>query len=161
MLNRIDLIPRRSSGASTALTNTPGYRGVNRCRSVPTSPRPRSSSPLPLPPALVGAVEDEDLNFDTTEDLYAVCSTTSDQPESVATSFACRGFIEATVQYHDAVSDRKTMKRLVCYPEATTVGDGRRAFLAWAEANKDDAKLMGEMPVVGLVRALAETYPCP
>jgi hypothetical protein len=108
-----------------------------------------------------GAVEDEDLNFDTTEDLYVVCSTTSDQPESVATSFACRGFIEATVQYHDAVSDRKTMKRLVCYPEATTVGDGRRAFLAWAEANKDDAKLMGEMPVVGLVSALAETYPCP
>jgi hypothetical protein len=108
----------------------------------------------------IGAVEDEDMNFDTTEDLYAVCVTSSDAPEYLATSFACRAFIEATVQYHDAVSDRQKLKRLICYPQTATVGDGRRAFLAWAEANKDDAKMMGELPVVGLVRALADKYPC-
>ncbi|WP_295880153.1 Rap1a/Tai family immunity protein [uncultured Thiohalocapsa sp.] len=110
--------------------------------------------------APAGAVEDEDLNFDTTEDLYAVCSTTSDQPEHLAATFACRAFIEATVQYHDAVSDRKKMRRLICYPENATVGDGRRAFLSWAEANKDNAERMDELPVVGLVRALAARYPC-
>jgi hypothetical protein len=108
-----------------------------------------------------GAVENEDLNFDTTEDLYAVCSTTSDQTEHVAATFACRAFIEATVQYHDAVSDRKKMRRLICYPAGATIADGRRAFLSWAEANKDDAERMGELPVVGLVRALATRYPCP
>jgi hypothetical protein len=32
--------------------------------------------------------------------------------------------------------------------------------MAWAEANKDNAKLMGEQPVVGVVRALAAKYPC-
>lgn len=107
-----------------------------------------------------GAVENEDFNFDTTEDLYAICATTSDQPEYAAAVFACRAFIEATVQYHDAVSDRKKMKRLVCYPETATIADGRRAFLSWAEANKDNAERMGELPVVGLMRALAARYPC-
>jgi len=33
-------------------------------------------------------------------------------------------------------------------------------FIAWAKANQGDAKLMGEQPVVGLVRALAKDYPC-
>jgi len=106
------------------------------------------------------AVDNEDLNFDTTEDLYQVCMTKPDQPEYVATSFACRAFIEATVQYHDEVSGRKRMKPLLCHPPTATVDDGRQAFMAWAEANKDNAKLMGEQPVVGVVRALAAKYPC-
>jgi hypothetical protein len=106
------------------------------------------------------AVQDEDLGFDTTEDLYQVCSTPSDAPEYVATSFACRGFIEATVQYHDAISDRKHMKRLVCYDSKATIADGRAAFVAWAEANKGNATLMDEPPVVGVIRALAAKYPC-
>jgi hypothetical protein len=110
--------------------------------------------------APVWAVEDEDFGFDTTEDLYMICSTPSDAPEAVPASFACRAFIEATVQYHDAVSDRKQLKRLICYPGTATIADGRRAFLAWAEANKGNAQRMGEQPVVGLVRALAAAYPC-
>jgi hypothetical protein len=106
------------------------------------------------------AAQDEDFNFDTTEDLYQVCSTTPENPENIPATFACRAFIEATVQYHDAVSDRKKMKRLVCYPSTATIGDGRRAFLAWAEANSGNKTLMGEVPVVGLIRALAAKYPC-
>jgi hypothetical protein len=102
------------------------------------------------------ALEPEDLGFETTEDLLAVCSA----PPASAAQLACTGFIEATVQYHDAVSDRRNLKRLVCYPSGTSIEDGRAAFLSWATANKDDAELMGEMPVVGLVRALAEAFPC-
>jgi hypothetical protein len=109
-------------------------------------------------PAL--AVQDEDINFDTTEDLLQVCSVPAGAPESIAASFACRGFIEATVQYHDAVTDRQNLKRLICYPKGATIADGRKAFLAWAEKHEQDAKLMNEMPVVGLVRALAARYPC-
>jgi len=37
---------------------------------------------------------------------------------------------------------------------------GRAAFVAWAQKHLADKKLMNEMPVVGLVRALAERYPC-
>jgi hypothetical protein len=107
--------------------------------------------------APVLAVDAGDLAFETTEDLVAVCSAPADS----AAQLACTGFIEATVQYHDAVSDRKNLKRLICYPTGTSIEDGRVAFLNWATANKDDAERMGEMPVVGLVRALAEAYPCP
>ena len=106
------------------------------------------------------AVQDEDMNFDTTEDLYQVCSVQPGAAESVAASFACRGFIEGAVQYHDAVTDRKQLKRLICYPTTATVADGRAAFVAWATRNAGNATLMGELPVIGLVRALAEKYPC-
>ena len=108
----------------------------------------------------VVAVENEDLDFDTTEDLYQVCSVAPDAAEHVPASFACRGFIEGAVQYHDAVTERKNLKRLICYPKSATVADGRAAFIAWAEKNAKDQKLMQELPVVGLVRALAEKYPC-
>lgn len=106
--------------------------------------------------AVAGAVEAEDLRFDTTENLYRVCASDPSSPAQLA----CTGFIEATVQYHDGVVDRTQMKRLICYPSATTIADGRIAFVAWAEAKMDDAELMSEQPVVGLVRALAEAYPC-
>jgi hypothetical protein len=106
------------------------------------------------------AVEDEDFNFDTTEDLYQVCSISADAPTYLTALIACRAFIEATVQYHDAVSDRKKMKRLICYPDNATVEQGRIAFVAWAQANAGNAEAMAEMPVVGLVRALAAKYPC-
>jgi hypothetical protein len=102
------------------------------------------------------AVDADDLRFDTTEDLYQVCAA---DPNSTA-QLACTGFIEATVQYHDGVANQRAMKPLVCYPKGTTIADGRAVFVAWADANKGDAKLMGEQPVVGLVRALANAYPC-
>ena len=102
------------------------------------------------------AVESEDLRFDTTEDLYQVCAADPASPAQLA----CTGFIEATVQYHDGVADRTEMKRLICYPSGATIADGREAFLRWAEDNKDDATLMGEQPVIGLVRSLAKAFPC-
>jgi hypothetical protein len=106
------------------------------------------------------AVQDEDINFDTTEDLYQVCSVEPGSAEYLLASFACRGFIEAAVQYHDEVSDRRNLKRLICYPKSATIADGRAAFVTWARQHAGDDKLMNEVPVVGLVRALAAKYPC-
>jgi hypothetical protein len=106
------------------------------------------------------AVEDDDMRFDTTDDLYAVCAVTASDAEFPVARQACRAFIEAAVQYHDEVSDRKKMKRLICYPKNATIQDGKNAFVAWAKKNARDKKLMNEIPVVGLVRALAEKYPC-
>jgi len=109
-------------------------------------------------PAL--AVQDEDLNFETTEDLYQICSVGEDAAEYIPAIFACRAFIEATVQYHDEVTDRKHLKPLICYPKTATIADARSIFLAWAKKNSRNQKLMNEVPVVGLVRALAARYPC-
>ncbi len=108
------------------------------------------------------ALEKEDFNFHTTEDLYSLCSVPQSHGEDyVAASYACRGFLEATVQYHDGVSDRKNLKRLVCYPKGTTLAEGKAAFIAWVEKNKKNTELMNELPVIGLVRSLADKYPCP
>ena len=106
------------------------------------------------------AIQDNDLRFDTTAQLAAVCSVSADAAEYPVANQACRAFIEATVQYHDEISDRKNLKRLICYPKTATVEDGKEAFLAWTEANGSDKKLMAEQPVVGLVRSLAAKYPC-
>jgi hypothetical protein len=106
------------------------------------------------------ALDDEDMRFRTTEDLYQVCAVAPDAAEYIPASYACRGFIEAAVQYHDAVSNRRNLERLICYPESATVGDGRAAFVAWGKRNARNKKLMAELPVVGLVRALADKYPC-
>jgi len=106
------------------------------------------------------AVEEKNFSFDTTEDLVRVCSVEASDAAFTASQVACTAFIEATVQYHDAVSNKKQLKRLACYPQGATIADGRTAFLAWAEQNKGNAQRMGEMPVVGLMRALAKAYPC-
>jgi hypothetical protein len=41
-----------------------------------------------------------------------------------------------------------------------TVAVSRVAFVVWAGRHASDTKPMNEVPVVGLVRALAEKYPC-
>ena len=111
-------------------------------------------------PPLATAVDENDLAFETTEDLIEVCATPAADPAHVPAQTACTAFIEATLQYHDAVSDRRHLKRLTCYPSGTSIGDGRMALLRWADRHAGDAAKMSELPVIGLVRALAEAYPC-
>ena len=106
------------------------------------------------------AVQDADFRFDTTENLIQVCSVPDTAPEYLPATLACKAFIEATVQYHDEVTDRKKLKPLICPPKTVTTDDGKAAFLAWAKEKAGDKKLMSEQPVVGLVRALAAKYPC-
>lgn len=106
------------------------------------------------------ALDESDFTFDTTKNLVQVCSAEGEGEGVIEAQLACRAFVEAAVQYHDAVSDRKKMKRLICYPGTTTIADATGVFVAWGKKNAGDAKLMGELPVVGLTRALAETYPC-
>ncbi len=120
-------------------------------------PRLAAALFLALPiAALALTVTEGNLAFETTQDLVTVCSA----PATSGAQLACTGFIEATAQYHDAVSDQKNLKRLACYPSGTSIEDGRLAFLKWADENKADKKLMGELPVIGLVRAMAAAYPC-
>jgi hypothetical protein len=106
------------------------------------------------------AVQDSNFRFDTTADLAAVCATPETAAEYVVANQACRAFIEATVQYHDEISNRKKLSPLVCYPAGSTIEQGKAIFLDWAKAKAGDKKLMGEQPVVGLVRSLAAKFPC-
>lgn len=106
------------------------------------------------------ALEKADFDFDTTKHLYNLCSVPKDHADYSAASYACNGFIEGAIQYHDGVSDGKNLKRLVCYPAGTTLEEGKIAFVAWAETKMSNTDLMAELPVKGLIRGLAATYPC-
>ena len=111
-------------------------------------------------PFTANAVDKTDFNYESTQDLYDVCSVDPDDPNYIPAILACRAFIESAVQYHDAVTDNKNLKRLICYGKDATIEKGRVAFLAWFEKHKNDKKLIEELPVIGLVRALADKYPC-
>jgi hypothetical protein len=108
----------------------------------------------------VSALQDEDFNYGTTTNLYRICSAGPDVEGSVAAGLACRAFLSATVQYHDAVTSREGLKPLICYPKTATIGDAQEIFVAWAQANGGNAELMAERPVKGVVRALAAKHPC-
>jgi hypothetical protein len=104
---------------------------------------------------MILALGDSAFDFKTAQDLIEICGS-----DAESAAFACRAFLDATVQYHDAVSDRKKMKPLICYPRGTTVEQARETFLAWGKKNAGDDRRMKELPVVAVVRALSEAHPC-
>jgi hypothetical protein len=111
--------------------------------------------------APASALEESDFNYDSTENLYRICATEPSSDLHLVASITCRAFLEATVQYHDAVTSREGLKRLICYPKGATIEEARETFVAWGKANSGNAELMNEPPVKGVVRALAAKYPCP
>ena len=111
-------------------------------------------------PLTTFAVEETDFNMNTTRDLYDLCSVKDTDPNYLPAHWACKGFIEGAVQYHDGVSHKKQLKRLICYQETATISDGKAAFVAWGTKNLNNTEYMDEFPVIGLVRALSAKYPC-
>jgi hypothetical protein len=113
-----------------------------------------------LIPGLAQAATTTDFNLRTTEDLYRVCSVAPGDPlRSEALNF-CEGFLLGAVSYHDEVTGRENLKRLICYPATATRDQGIAAFVDWATTHQQDQKFMSDPAVVGAVRALAAKWPC-
>ena len=106
------------------------------------------------------AVEEEHFNLESTEHLYLLCSAAPEDELYGEAILMCRGFLEGAVQYHDAIVGKERLKPLICHGQEGTVAESRIAFVEWATQNSDNSDLMGEKPVVGVVRALAVKYPC-
>ena len=100
------------------------------------------------------------LALKTTEDLYRVCTAAPDDAQAREELDLCEGFLLGAVSYHDAISDRQHLKRLICYPSVATRDQGIDAFVGWASAHQNDRKYMNDPPVYGVVRALAAKWPC-
>jgi hypothetical protein len=111
-------------------------------------------------PSFVLAADVSHFTLKKTEDLYQICSTKPGNPlHNEAINF-CQGFLLGVVSYHDAVTDRQNLQRLICYPATVTRDDGIMAFLEWSANNKTNEKLMTDPPVIGMVRGLAHKWPC-
>jgi hypothetical protein len=106
------------------------------------------------------ATDLEVFDLKTTRDLLDVCTTPEGDPIRQQAIHYCVGFLEGAVEYHDALSSHRDMKRLTCYPTGTTREDGARVFVRWARAHQEDRKLMSEAPVIGLMRSLNAEWPC-
>ena len=79
------------------------------------------------------ALEKDDFNLQTTEDLLALCSLPQEHGDYSSASYSCMGFIRGVVQFHDGISDKEHIPRLICYPEGTTVAEGRAVFVEWGK----------------------------
>jgi Rap1a immunity proteins len=115
---------------------------------------------LGLWPRLALAIDTSTFTLKTTEDLYRVCSIAPDDPLRREALDFCEGFLLGVVSYHDAVSDGKHLKRLICYPPTATRDQGIQAFVVWAAAHQQDQKFMNDPPAYGAVRGLAAMWPC-
>lgn len=113
-----------------------------------------------LSPTIARATDTTNFTLKTTEDLYLVCSTPNNDPLREDAINFCAGYLLGVVNYHDAVVDRKNLKRFICYPQGVTRDDGIQAFIDWAGRHQQDRKFMNDPPVIGAVRGLAAKWPC-
>jgi hypothetical protein len=121
---------------------------------------PVAIAAMGLSPTFARATDVTNFELHTTEDLYVVCSTPSSDALRVAAINFCAGYLLGAVSYHDEITDRKNLKRFICYPPGTTRDQGIQAFIDWAARHQQDQKFMNEPPVVGAVRGLASKWPC-
>ena len=111
-------------------------------------------------PSLAYAADPTALSLKTTLDLYRVCAAAPSDAQAREELDLCEGFLAGAVSYHDAISDRRHLKRLICYPSTATRDQGIQAFITWAGAHQQNQKFMGDPAVYGVVRALAAQWPC-
>lgn len=111
-------------------------------------------------PDRASAVEPRDFWISNTQELLELCITPADDPLRPQAANYCMAYLDGAVDYHDAITDRSELKRLICYPDTATLEQGVLQFIEWGQAHKGDEKLMSEPQVVGVVRALAAKWPC-
>ncbi len=114
---------------------------------------------LCLAPALAHAVERVDFDLKTTQDLLDVCTVDGSDSLAAEAVYLCVGYFVGAYHYHQSVSG-PDMKPLVCAPEGTTRTDAIHIFVAWGQANAANMELMGELPIVGAIKAVREKWPC-
>ena len=96
------------------------------------------------------AITPDNYDVSTTGDLIALCSVSVDDPLYNAAMGFCLGYIDAAMDYHEALTcpDTKVAREEV-------VG----AFVDWSNHNAQYLEV--ETPVQGVMRAAAEKWPCP
>lgn len=106
------------------------------------------------------AAERRSVWLSDTRDLLDLCTLPADDPQRDEAFHYCLAYLDGVVDYHDVLTTHKEMKRLICYPSTATLEQGLLVFVRWAQKKQGDDKMMGEPPVVGVVRALAKEWPC-
>jgi hypothetical protein len=94
----------------------------------------------------------------TTEDLIELCSVSAGDPHYDAAMGFCLGYIDAAMDYHAALTAGPRYDPIACPETTVTREEVVVVLMDWSKDNTQH--LNKETPVVGVMRASAEKWPC-
>jgi gamma-glutamyl phosphate reductase len=94
----------------------------------------------------------------TTEDLIELCSVSAADPVYDAAMGFCLGYIDAALDYHAALTAGPKYDPIACPETSVTREEVVVVLMDWSKRNAQHLK--NETPVVGVMRASAEKWPC-
>ena len=97
-------------------------------------------------------------HVNTTADLIELCGIGVDDPSYPAARGFCLGYLDAVMDYHEALTAGPTFSPIACPHKTVTREELVVVVLDWSERNA--AYLTGETPVHGVMRAVSEKWPC-
>ena len=97
-------------------------------------------------------------HVESTGDLVELCSVSADDPLYDAAMGFCLGYIDATMDYHAALTAGPKNDPIACPETAVTREEVVVVLMEWSKRNTGN--LNSEAPVVGVMRASAEKWPC-
>ena len=99
----------------------------------------------------------ESPHVDTTGALIELCAVSPDDPVCPAAMGFCLGYLDAALDYHAALTAGPKYDPIACPKGSTTREEMIMVFQTWFESNQH---LKGEAPIHGVMRAVAEAWPC-
>jgi hypothetical protein len=103
------------------------------------------------------AVEVDNFNLESTQDLVALCSVRSDEPLYAEALQFCYGYMAGVAQLHRALVHDNLLEPVACPEHEVTREALVQVVLDWVRANLDVA---GELPAESVKRAAAAAWPC-
>lgn len=97
--------------------------------------------------------------IDTTGEFVALCSVNADDPVYNAAMSFCLGYIDAVMDYHQALTAGDKYQPIACPDTEITRQQVVATLLEWSKNNAQ--YLESETPVHGVMRAAADKWPCP
>jgi hypothetical protein len=97
-------------------------------------------------------------HIETTGDLIELCSVSAGDPLYDAAMGFCLGYIDAAIDYHAALTAGPKYDPIACPETAVTREEVVVVLMEWSKRNTPHLK--SEAPVVGVMRASAEKWPC-
>ena len=97
-------------------------------------------------------------HVETTADLVELCSVSVGDPLYDAAMGFCLGYIDAAIDYHAALTAGPKYDPIACPENTVTREEVVVVLMEWS--NRNTQHLNNETPVVGVMRASAEKWPC-
>ena len=100
----------------------------------------------------------KDTDVSTTGDFIAFCDVSEDDPAYEAAMGFCLGYIDAVMDYHEALTAGSKFDPIACPETKVTREEVVNVLMDWSKRN--ESHLQNETPVHGIMRSASEKWPC-